>query len=228
MLSILFLCFAQAQQPVVPSDLWTQMYEGRLTEAMEGKPAEAVSIYSALLTDLPSSHSLYGELMLCKGEAQFRAGDFEGARESILIALGSERVRDRAEFFMEELEAWEQRIVELPYDGAPWIIRTVPFNSSLEELWYARLDSRAKSPQQIGIVWSSSSEEQMFLELVDWEGGRWLKALDGAQEISEIAEDEYLIWISAEDYREELRDSRIQTIQVYSHTLESPPRLLLK
>jgi hypothetical protein len=219
---------AQAQQPVVPSDLWTQMYEGRLTEAIEGKPAEAVSIYSALLTDLPPSHSLYGELMLYKGEAQFRSGDLEGARESILIALRSERVRDRAEFFMEEIEAWERRVMNIPYDGAPWIIRSMPFNSSLEELWYARLDSKAKIPQQIGILWSSSADEQMFLELIDWEGGRWLKALDGEQGVSEIDEGEFLIWISAEDYKDELRDNRIQTIQVYSHTLDAPPKLLLK
>ncbi|MBM76098.1 MAG: hypothetical protein CMK59_11910 [Proteobacteria bacterium] len=228
MLGIFLSCVAYAQQPVVPSDLWIQMYEGRLTEAIEGKPAEAVSIYSALLTDLSSSHPLYGELMLCKGEAQFRAGDFKGARESILIALGNERVRERAEFFMEELEAWEQRVIDIPYNGEPWIIRTVPFNSSLEELWYARLDDKAKNPQQIGVLWSSEVEEQIFIELIDWEGGRWLKAFDGPQSASKTEDGEYLIWISAESYQGELRDSRIQTIQVYTHTLETPPKLLLK
>ena len=90
------------------------------------------------------------------------------------------------------------------------------------------MDSNIKSPQKIGVVWSSSSEEQMFLELIDWVGGRWLKALGGAQGVTETEDGDYVIWISAEEYRKELRDSRIQTIQIYSHTLEVPPRLLLK
>ena len=97
--SSFFTSLLWAQQPSSPADLWIQIYEGRLTEAMESNHEYAIEIYSALLENLSPDHPIYGELMFLERRCNTRLGDYEGAKQSILNSYRDDRISNQADRF---------------------------------------------------------------------------------------------------------------------------------
>ena len=58
MILLFFTSLLWSQQPSSPADLWIQIYEGRLTEAMDSNHEYAIEIYSALLENLSPDHPI--------------------------------------------------------------------------------------------------------------------------------------------------------------------------
>ena len=218
MLLLFFATLSWSQQPSSPADLWIQIYEGRLTEAMESNHEYAIEIYSALLENLSPDHPVYGELMFWKGEAQFRLGDYEGAKVSILNSYRDDRISQQADRFLEEIEAWERRVTTLPYEGTPWII--LNHRKDNIETWYARLDGNVRTPIAIGIQVSLEESEDAYIDIIDWEGKRWSHLAKHTQQIQWFNPKEGLVFLDT---------IYIQTIEIRSTIpLQTPPILHLK
>ena len=218
MFFLFFPYLTWAQQPSSPADLWIQIYEGRLTEAMEGNHEYAIEIYSALLENLSPDHPIYGELMFWKGEAQFRLGDYEGAKQSILYSYRDDRISKQADRFLEEIEAWERRITTIPYEGTPWII--LDHRKDNFETWYTRFDANARNPTAIGVQISLQESEDGYIDIIDWEGKKWSHLAKHTQQIQ---------WFYPKQGLEFLDTVFIQTVEIRStNALQTPPILHLQ
>ena len=217
MILLFFTSLLWAQQPSSPADLWIQIYEGRLTEAMDSNHEYAIEIYSALLENLSPDHPIYGELMFWKGEAQFRLGDYEGAKQSVLNSYRDDRISDQADRFLEEIEAWERRVIKIPYEGTPWII--LNHRKDGVETWYTRLDANVRNPSVIGIQIILEDSEDAYIDIIDWEGKKWSHLAKHTQQIQWFYPKEGFVFLDT---------IYIQTIEIRStKPLQSPPILHL-
>ncbi|MEC7948411.1 MAG: hypothetical protein VX265_12660 [Myxococcota bacterium] len=126
--AVVALCgFARADGP----EEWAALYNGRLVGAVDRDPAQAISVYDAILAYLNDDDPLRGELRYWRGRARFDLGQRDAALEDLRAAAEDERVGAEARTFLGRLELGERTVRSLPFsqdfdDGERSFVRGWP------------------------------------------------------------------------------------------------------
>ena len=138
---------------------WAALYNGRLAGAVDRDPAQAISVYDAVLAYLDEDDPLRGELRYWRGRARLDLGQRDGAIEDLQAAAEDARLGPEARTFLGRLELTESTVKSLPFtqdfdDGERSFVRGWP-NGRRDDLSVVRLSDR---PGQV-LAWRRNVRE---------------------------------------------------------------------
>jgi len=125
---------------------WAALYNGRLVDAVDRDPAQAIPVYDAVLAYLDADDPLRGELLYWRGRARFDLGRRDAAVEDLMEAAEDARVGPEARSFLGQLELSERPVERLPFaedfdDGSRSFVRGWPVGRR-DDLSVVRLADR--------------------------------------------------------------------------------------
>ena len=106
---------------------WSSTYDARLSQALGAEPSEAIAVYEALISQIPSNEDQRGEVLYWLGLARWSAGDLAGAKRSLASALPYRSSRARARGMLGRISLRDQAIQSLPFEQdfrlspTPWV-----------------------------------------------------------------------------------------------------------
>ena len=125
---------------------WAALYNGRLVDAVDRDPAQAIPIYDAVLAYLDRDDPLRGELLYWRGRALLDLGRREDALKDLHAAADDAGVGAEARTFLGQLELAERSVDAFPFvedfdDGARTFVRGWPVGRR-DDLSVVRLADR--------------------------------------------------------------------------------------
>lgn len=138
---------------------WAALYNGRLAGAVDRDPAQAISVYDAVLAYLDDDDPLRGELRYWRGRARLDIGQRAEAMLDLSAAAEDARMGPEARAFLGQLELAERTVLALPFhqdfdDGERSLVRGWP-EGRRDDLSVVRLSDR---PGQV-LAWRRNVRE---------------------------------------------------------------------
>ena len=161
---LLCMSLGFAQEETDSSQLWMQLYEGQLSQIIEGNPEESIEIYNALLENIGKEHSIYADLHYHLALAQLANGQLSEAKNNLLLAKNNNELEEKSSDFYNQLILWEKAIDRIPYKGDPWV-------ENHSSHWLAAFSDI--SPKEFSFQVQLPEKALVTVNIVDWQNQNW-------------------------------------------------------
>jgi hypothetical protein len=182
------------------SEVWASLYDGRLSESLQGDTPAALSVYEALEAHLEPSDPLRGEVSYWMARSWYAQGEADRALDALDLAKRDSRLRDSARELEVRINLTLRQVQSLPsmenfsLDTGPLVrtwergdvadLQREPTSRGTSVVWRVSVEDeredsvifqvseRAGTPRFVSIA-ASSSEFPAVLRLVAVGGAGW-------------------------------------------------------